>query len=327
MTGPPAGLALSCPFHIISERVVTSQSPVVASSQDPFTAVPAFRREDALAAVKPELEGVDPASFVPMNIDIAAAVTTVLGCSPALLELRGQIMEELPKFDTNKVDKLVTYALAAGQANIDYLLAAQPDEPVAERHEKLTKLREVFVSDARALVKRGLVDDAMIEGLRMTQGYKYVAFDVLVLCRLFKLQWQKVSGRTGVLLKEVEEAQHLADIQDAAIGVREHTPAALNKANEARQRAWTLFVNDYEEVRRAVGYLRFHEDDAEQLAPSLWAGRNNRKRPSAQESPAAPATPVSPAVAPIAVPSTGAGTPAPAVVAPGMPGGSPFMNG
>lgn len=45
---------------------------------------------------------------------------------------------------------------------------------------------------------------------------------------------------------------------------------------QRRQRAFTLFVRAYEECRRAATYLRWHEDDADDIAPSLWTKRNRR---------------------------------------------------
>jgi hypothetical protein len=86
-----------------------------------------------------------------------------------------------------------------------------------------------------------------------------------------------------------------------------------------------LFANAYDQVRRAITFLNWKEDDLDELAPSLYAGRNNsniRKKDS-QPSPqpgasgAAPSTGTQPAGAsgaspitqptiPVMVPATGA---------------------
>jgi hypothetical protein len=40
-----------------------------------------------------------------------------------------------------------------------------------------------------------------------------------------------------------------------------------------RQRNFTLFANAYDQVRRAISYLQWDDDDLEKVAPSLYGGR------------------------------------------------------
>lgn len=62
---------------------------------------------------------------------------------------------------------------------------------------------------------------------------------------------------------------------------REHAAAPDNRAELRlmRQRAFTLLVSSYDEARRAVSFLRWHEQDLESIAPSLWSGRGARPQP------------------------------------------------
>jgi hypothetical protein len=48
-------------------------------------------------------------------------------------------------------------------------------------------------------------------------------------------------------------------------------------AIQIRQRLFTLFVTAWDQVRRALGFLRWNEDDVDDIAPSLYAGRARRK--------------------------------------------------
>ena len=48
-------------------------------------------------------------------------------------------------------------------------------------------------------------------------------------------------------------------------------------AENTRDRAFTLFVQAYDQVRRAVQYLRWQHHDANQYAPSLYRCRRKRK--------------------------------------------------
>jgi hypothetical protein len=83
-----------------------------------------------------------------------------------------------------------------------------------------------------------------------------------------------------------------------AIGEKEQAPAVVADASARRARAFTLFVRAYDQVRRAVTYLRWEDDDADLIAPSLYRGRGAAKpkadgdvapAPSADKT--APATP------------------------------------
>jgi hypothetical protein len=57
------------------------------------------------------------------------------------------------------------------------------------------------------------------------------------------------------------------------------------------RRAWTLLDRAYNQCRRALNYLRFDDEDADTLAPSL---RRNTGKPQPTDRP--PATPTPPPV-------------------------------
>lgn len=46
---------------------------------------------------------------------------------------------------------------------------------------------------------------------------------------------------------------------------------------DARQRTFTLLVRSYDQIRRALSYLRWNEGDVDRIAPSLWAGRGGSR--------------------------------------------------
>ena len=54
-------------------------------------------------------------------------------------------------------------------------------------------------------------------------------------------------------------------------------PAATAAAALDRQRAFTLFARRYDELRRVVTYLRWHQGDADRIAPSLYRRRHKRR--------------------------------------------------
>ena len=47
---------------------------------------------------------------------------------------------------------------------------------------------------------------------------------------------------------------------------------------ELRARALSRLVRVYEELRRMMTFLRWHQDDVHAITPSLWANRGRRGR-------------------------------------------------
>jgi hypothetical protein len=193
--------------------------------------------------------------------------------------------------------------------------------------EELATLRDMLFADATALAKRGVFDEARIGKLRSGPGYKSLAFDVVGLVQVFRERWADIASRTATQTSELEHAGQLAQQLVTAVGLKEQQPVTATSASLLRQQAFTLLVRAYDEVRRAVSFLRWHEEDLESIAPSLWAGRGGRTAP---EVPAPAPTPAGP---------TGNGNPvqtapsAPAPLAPtgptpgvGMPGAPAFTR-
>jgi hypothetical protein len=54
---------------------------------------------------------------------------------------------------------------------------------------------------------------------------------------------------------------------------REKSPEKVVEATNIRLGMFTLLSNAYDEIRRAFQFLRWHDDDAEAIASSLYAGR------------------------------------------------------
>jgi hypothetical protein len=122
---------------------------------------------------------------------------------------------------------------------------------------------------------------------------------------------------------ELDRAEIVGDQLINDIGVRQLAPAAVAAVTLERGQSFTLFAKAYDQVRRAVSYLRWHEGDADEIAPSLFAGR--RKRSSSDVASKAEAEPDTtksePAVA-VTAPMAAAAT-KPAV---GLPGSDPFVH-
>ncbi|APR86081.1 Hypothetical protein A7982_11430 [Minicystis rosea] len=232
---------------------------------------------EALALVKAEAAALDPTQLTAINVDIPQAVALVLGVIPHLAELRPAIVKSLVEHPIASFDKLGTYALAAYHAHILALPPEGSAQTVGLLLEEATPLRENLLSDAEALARRGLLDTEAVKAIRAGQGNIDKANDLVALSALFSTKWSAVQHKTAAAFEEVQRAGELGPLLLAALGAREHGIALTpDEAADLRRRTYTLFFRAYDETRRALAYLRWHEGDADVLAPSLFKGRRSR---------------------------------------------------
>lgn len=232
---------------------------------------------ESFAAIEPELASVDPARYAVINVDIPQSVSIVLGALPGVMALREAIMKELPLFPIVLLDMLRQYALGAWYAHLLALPPSGPDNPVKPLLDEADPLRANLLGDAEALARRGLLPEETVKEIRAGHGNVDTANDLVALSALFTRYWEAIKNRTAATEEEVRRAGELGPLLLAALGVRDHgVVIAPADAAERRVRAFTLFVHAYDEVRRAVYYLRWHDDDADTLAPSLYKGRGGR---------------------------------------------------
>lgn len=227
--------------------------------------------------VQPEIDAMSGDDLATINLDIPQAVSSVLGILPKIAPLREAIVVNLPTHPIKTFDKLGTYALAAWYSHLLALPPASSSSPIKTLLDEAGPLRENLLSDAEALAKRKVIDASVTEEIRSGQGNIDMANDLVALAALFSNNWSEVKGKTAATEAEVERAGQLGPLLLAALGVREQGAAvAPVEAAAKRARAFTLFVRAYDETRRAVTYLRWHEKDADELAPSLYKGRGRR---------------------------------------------------
>jgi len=268
--------------------------------------------------VEAELRAVSERELLPINIDVPSAVATVLGALPALKALRSTFAQLLG-FDVARFDKLRDYTLALGHTHAMFRAAAGPNGGLADLFGQVATLRDMLQADALALAKRKIIDEAQVKKLRSGNGYKNVAFEVVGLIGLLRERWQAIQGRSALQPDELEHAGVLAQQLVTAVGVREQAPVVVGAASLLRQQAFTLFMNAYDDARRAVAYLHWNDGDADSIAPSLFVGHGGRGGSDEQPNP--------PPAAPAPVTGPPAAAPAPAApAAEGLPGSSPFMR-
>lgn len=240
--------------------------------------------EVAYDAIYPEMAALPDQDVTRVNIDLVGAVTTVLGTLPEVRALRSQIEDELPFFDLERFDKLDLYALALNHTNALHRSVLSPTTALTELGTSLTAVRARLLANARSLAEYGLIDDERLEECKAANGYRPLATSVLTLVALHKEHWASIESKTPLSFDALNEAGTLAVELLAAVGIEDQAPLTVGEALQAKQKAFKLLLQAYDDARRAVTYLRWREDDADQIAPSLYAGRC--ARPRSDEAPA-----------------------------------------
>ncbi|HEY5961162.1 MAG TPA: hypothetical protein VIV60_31610, partial [Polyangiaceae bacterium] len=229
----------------------------------------------ALDRVLPEITQLPEDKVLPITADPVTAGVTLRGALPKIMTLRPQL-EKLTEFDIRSLDKLEDYLHAWLRAQALFLGTTLPPESFSALVDKVSTYRDNLTSDAQALVQRKILAGDALDGLKGGIAHKNIVGDVLTLTTLFRSHWQTIAGRTCVTEAELDEADSALDTLMTDLGLRDQTPAAKEATALNRQKAYTLFVNAYDQVRRAVSFLRWVEGDADEIAPSLFGGKKRK---------------------------------------------------
>ncbi len=287
----------------------------------------ATRFVDALAAVEGEIAVISEGELATINLDIGIATVTVLGCMPELRSLRAPLVAKFDEETGSLVEKLDLRARAASQANVDYYGTVQTTDAVTEASKRALEARAMLLVITQLLVQRKVLGAEVLENLRGTVGFRNQVHDIQHLVSTLRRAPAAASDVVSISLAELDVAEDAAKDLVTAIGVREQAPPLLTGAAEKRQRAFTLFIRTYEELRAAINHLRWREKDVETILPSLYAGRGGRKKEEPTDVVVAPVvnddgvTPTPVVASPVVATEN-----KPAPVKPGLPGADPFVS-
>ncbi len=238
--------------------------------------------EAAFAKVSEEVAALPAEEIVTVNVDIPQSVSIAMGALPRIQEYADQL-KALPGFDPRNIDNLEDYTLAAWFTHIQVLPGVTKTQ-LALLLAEGAALRARLLGDADALVRRGLFDGQAVASIRSGQGHLDLANDLVAISAMFVQAADAIAGRTLATQEEIARAGRLGPELIAALGVRGTGGTTPTEAADRRVRAYTLFVRAYGEVRRGLIYLRWHDGDVDEIAPSLYRGRGGRtSSPSVEE--------------------------------------------
>lgn len=210
-------------------------------------------------------------ALIQIAFDIPRAIEMALATVTRIIPLMAAIAE-LP-VEHALIERLEAYTLAAAYAHARYRRAVPSREALEAVHAEAVKRRARLYSDASNLIQHELLHAGCLDKLKNRAGFLNVGYELMALVDLLRSA-PHVAGRMATLPDELDRAEQVAS---ELIGL----VAARTKPNRGaeRARAISLMVNAYEEVRRAVQFLRYRKGDADRFAPSLYSAKQRRRKP------------------------------------------------
>lgn len=257
------------------------------------TTAPVPRGRVALEALRSAMAALAPEALHPINVDIPHAVSRALGVAPTLLSLRPRIVAECPAVDLDAIDAIETRALAVEYAHAVYVTALSPLPGVAEVATEAIAARTRLLSLANNLITWDLLDPSTLDHIPSGNAYLDIANDLIALTSLLHARAPSLDGKVPVTPAQLDAWHLLGERLLQLVGVRDEQPGIAVQAHADRQRAFTLFDRAYEEGRRVVAFLRWHDGDADFLIASLRS-RGGGGAPRRDDDPPVEPKPVAP---------------------------------
>lgn len=237
----------------------------------PSAVAPAAEAFELLSA---RYAALDPKALKAINIDIPRAVSYVLGAIPAIEALVPEMERVFKNPPVDTVKNLRNLALGAWYAHLLDTPQAS-DGAKAKLLEEGSALRIKLSRAADALVDAGLFDPEPVAAIQAGSGNIDKANDLVAWAAMYFAKWDLIAGRTAITAAQVDEAARLGPALLVALSDRPLDRGTA--AADARARSFTLLDEGYDEVRSAVHHLRWKQDDADSIAPSLYTKSKKRK--------------------------------------------------
>lgn len=245
--------------------------------------------QNAWTSIAPEVSAIDRSQVLRVAINAPETARMMFACIPKINSLRGQILEQLPKHPIALHDRLPQLVLGFLYAHQQWQLASTNTEQFQTLMTEGSELLKVLLDWAPTMVLWKVMQQSELDAITAGAGHTDTANDLVTLGRLNLERWRQVDGKVAYTKAQAERAIVVGQTLLKMLGERgEVDSAASRKAKDDWERAFTLLLRAYDEVRAAVGYVRRHEGDSDLFAPSLYKTRKAGRKPSKVEPPAAP---------------------------------------
>jgi len=215
---------------------------------------------------------VDPARLQPVTMDVEE------GANRAKEKWRGletllPALRTLADLDIVRVERIPVLLEAVLFAREQWVAVTPDPARVRVLVAQADPLRKLLLRQwTPVLVKWGVFTQEQLDAWEAGSGHLDMGMDLVAVGEAWLARWADVAGRVPMLKPQVEQATELGRSLLAALGAKVEN-RALAAARDQYQRAFSLLVDAWDELRRGVVYLRWHDGDADELAPSLFALR------------------------------------------------------
>ena len=180
--------------------------------------------------------------------------------------------DERSRFSDVVLDELPS--AARGPGLLDQVIVGEVPEQAAEGLVAThADKRGILLLEAQSLVQKEHMPSSLLQQIVGGNAYRDLGFDVLQLVGAFREDWASIEAFTPVTSLELDEAEGLANELLTVLGENDQADWSSSPTALLRRQAYTHFVRTYEEIRRAVSFLRWKAGDADEIVPSLSAGR------------------------------------------------------
>lgn len=210
--------------------------------------------------------------------DAAAAIAEAAAAK--VMPYRGELMARFGPESGERLDKLPICARATTQASVEARVMS-PSKNLSSRHEEARAHYEVVSTELESLVHRKVLDPAVLNETRDIQGYDALMKSTRAAVLVAHTHWSEIEGKTQLTPEMLDAATASVDALYRAMLDRDHG-VSRSPAIELRVRALSMLLHVYDEVRREVTYLRWHQRDYDTLAPSPYT-RLGRSRSSTND--------------------------------------------
>jgi hypothetical protein len=241
-----------------------------SSGGDPFA--------EAFGELLPVMLAIPDKQVIAVNLSIPTAVAWGLAVEPRLLGSKDEVRDALCAKEPDLPEKLARYAYALVHADALYRMTSRANDPVPSLAAEGMKLRRMLLTNAKALVQRGFVDEETLRNYNGSTGFRSLAFDLFMLAQLFRERPASVRALSAAGDAELLRANEIGVSILRGLRRRTMPDPAVQAAGDVRNRAFTLLTRGYDRLRRAAVDLRWNEGDADELVPSLYTKRGRPKK-------------------------------------------------
>lgn len=268
--------------------------------------------QSAYEATAAEREAIT--EVVPNNFDIAQAYDVVVANAPRLEQFADELAV-ITAFDPTLPKRAITYANAAVHAAmLERFAPPSMSKDESDAVALCVELYPKFFSTAESLVKESLLPATVMAAAAtgLTHRDRVHAMNRFVFA--FRAHESVIVNNSTIKRETIEKVANAVAIALPALSARDLPSDAQRDAARERMKSAMLLFHAWNQTRRAMHWLRWEEQDADQWAPSFFSqrgARSEKSKPDTDSNPAskpvAPVTPVAP-VAP-AKPVEGAAKP------------------